>query len=109
MAHHCHAIQCERTVPPAMFMCRDHWYMVPKRLRGRIWKHYRPGQEDDWEITRKYADAAKLAIKAVAAKEGIEVTGEEMELVLYDFMVDGLEGIPDKVRGGSGKGKGGKS
>ena len=87
MAHTCHAINCGKRVPPAMFMCKPHWFKVPKFLRDRIWHHYRPGQEADWEITQKYADAAKEAITEVAKREGIEVTGNEIELTIYDHFV----------------------
>jgi hypothetical protein len=25
-----------------MFMCKRHWFMVPKTLRDEVWLHYRP-------------------------------------------------------------------
>lgn len=49
MAHTCHAIGCSKKVPPAMFMCKSHWFRVPKFLRDGIWATYRPGQEKDWK------------------------------------------------------------
>lgn len=85
MSHTCHAIECTRQVPAKMFMCKRHWYMVPSTLRHLVWKYYRPGQEDDWQITQEYADVAKRAVIAAAEKEGLTVTGEEEELALYDF------------------------
>lgn len=30
MEHTCHADMCAAVVPPKMFMCRTHWYMVPE-------------------------------------------------------------------------------
>ena len=64
--HHCHARDCNTSVPPKLFMCRKHWYMVPKRLRDRIWATYRPGQEVDKEPSREYLNAAMEAVNAVA-------------------------------------------
>lgn len=72
MAHHCHATGCETAVPPQMFMCRRHWYMLPHCLRQAIWATYRPGQCDDWQISHAYAEAARAAVRFVAAKEGVE-------------------------------------
>jgi len=46
--------------------------MVPKPLRDRIWATYRPGQCDDWQPSAAYCDTAIEAVKAVAAKEGLE-------------------------------------
>lgn len=70
--HTCHATACEVNVPPEMFMCRRHWFMLPKRLRDKIWRHYREGQCDDWQITKAYSEAAKECVRFIAAKEGIE-------------------------------------
>jgi hypothetical protein len=80
MAHTCHAIACEVPVPPAMLMCRPHWFRVPKSLRDRVWAEYENG------VTRAYCDAAKAAVTAVAEKEGRTVTGKEPELLLYDWI-----------------------
>jgi hypothetical protein len=70
MKHTCHARFCETGVPPKMFMCRKHWYMVPVRLRSLIWATYVPGQEIRKDPTPEYLDVAMEAIAAVAAKEG---------------------------------------
>lgn len=72
MAHTCHATECKVHVPPEMFMCRRHWFSLPKKLRNEIWRTYRPGQCDDWNITKEYSEAAKTCIRYIAAKEGIE-------------------------------------
>lgn len=69
MSHTCHADGCSREVPPRLFMCRPHWYLVPKPLRDEIWRHYRPGQEIDKQPSAAYLAVAKRAIAAVAAKE----------------------------------------
>lgn len=80
MAHTCHAIECEVPVPPAMLMCKPHWFRVPLALRNRVWKEYNNG------ITKAYCAAAKAAVTAVAEKEGRTVTGREPELLLYDMV-----------------------
>lgn len=72
MAHTCHATDCNIRVPPEMFMCRHHWFSLPKKLRDKIWATYRPGQCDDWNITKAYSEAAKECIIFIASKEGIE-------------------------------------
>lgn len=67
--HHCHAEGCEAKVPPAMFMCKRHWFMVPLGLRNRVWALYEPGQEQTKDASRAYLKVAHEAIAAVAAKE----------------------------------------
>lgn len=67
--HVCHAKKCKVEVPPKMLMCRKHWYMVPKKIQQRVWKHYVPGQEISKTPTRKYLKAAQAAVDAVAERE----------------------------------------
>ena len=69
MNHHCHARGCVREVPPAMLMCRAHWFMVPAVLRRAIWAAYRPGQEDDKQPSAAWMDLADAAIQAVERLE----------------------------------------
>ena len=69
MGHKCHAINCYRTVPPKMLMCRKHWFMVDPELRYRIWATYVPGQEITKDPSSEYLEAAKQAIKCVRDKE----------------------------------------
>lgn len=72
--HYCHAWQCITPVPRRMFMCRVHWYMVPKSLRDQIWKHYREGQEEDpILVTEKYLKVTRKAIQKVAKQEGYKL------------------------------------
>lgn len=52
-----------------MFMCKRHWYMVPKHLRDAIWANYRPGQEVTKDPSSEYLEVAMQAIRAVADKE----------------------------------------
>lgn len=57
--HDCHWPGCNKQVPPAMWGCRVHWYMLPKRLRDRIWDTYEPGQEKNMTPNRDYIQVAK--------------------------------------------------
>lgn len=70
MSHHCHADGCDEPVPPAMFMCRRHWYMVPRPLQRAIWATYRRGQEIDKRPSDAYLLNADQAVRVVAGKEG---------------------------------------
>ena len=50
-------------------MCRRHWFTVPKRLQLAVYKHYRPGQCDDMDVSPEWVMAATAAIKAVEIRE----------------------------------------
>ncbi len=65
-------MRCGQTVAPAILMCKKHWYMVPRDIRMRVLRSYRPGQErEGWEGTSaEYQEAVKAAIDAVARAEG---------------------------------------
>ena len=69
MTHVCHANKCQTQVPPKMFMCKKHWFMVPQKLRDAIWREYRPGQEIRKDPSGAYLDVAHAAIVAVAEQE----------------------------------------
>lgn len=73
-AHVCHAKNCITPVPPRLLMCGRHWRMVPYGLKLQVWATYQPGQERlpcRVEVSEEYLDAAREAIDAVAAKEGL--------------------------------------
>lgn len=57
--HLCHWPGCSRHVPPAMWGCKDHWYRLPDKLRRRVWKSYRPGQENDQQPSADYLAVAR--------------------------------------------------
>ena len=80
--HRCHATGCEAPVPPVMWGCRKHWFMVPRPIRMRILEAYRPGQCDDWKPSKEYLEAAKDGVIAVAEKEG-----KEPDTKLYDHFL----------------------
>lgn len=69
--HLCHADNCTTPVPPRIFMCRKHWFMVPMDLRGRLLAEYQPGQEKLGEIwpSDEYLTLAFQCVDAVSAKE----------------------------------------
>ncbi len=67
--HTCHWPGCTSQVPPAMWGCRQHWFMLPKYLRNRIWAAYRSGQEIDLSPSEAYIKAAR-EVQDWIAKEG---------------------------------------
>lgn len=81
MTHHCHATGCKVAVPPVMFFCKGHWFSLPKPMRDAIWKTYRPGQCDDWNISHEYANAARTAVRYIAEKEG-----KKPDTAVYDML-----------------------
>lgn len=56
--HHCHWPGCKTQVPPAMWGCKTHWFMLPRYLRNKIWKAYSPGQEVDMSPSDEYVNVA---------------------------------------------------
>lgn len=38
--------KCHTLIPREMFMCKSHWFALPKELRDRIWKAYRADDRD---------------------------------------------------------------
>ncbi len=68
-AHTCHAKDCTTHVPPHMFMCRKHWYMLPKEDRYAIWDEYIPGQEITMTPTDEYLAVAMRCVELVARLE----------------------------------------
>jgi transcriptional regulator with XRE-family HTH domain len=56
--HACHWPGCDGQVPPAMWGCKMHWFMLPKALRDKIWRAYRPGQERDMTPSAAYLAVA---------------------------------------------------
>lgn len=64
--HTCHARGCISVVPPKLFMCRAHWYALPKEHRDAIWATYRRGQEVTKTPSDDYLRAARAAIQYLA-------------------------------------------
>lgn len=69
ISHTCHLPICTVVVPKRLFMCKEHWYMVPKILRDGVWANYNPGQENGKvPVTDRYLAITDLAIRAVIQK-----------------------------------------
>lgn len=75
LPHYCHARECEVRVPPAMFMCKKHWYTLPKPMREAVWGAYTPGQEIRMDPTDDYVNVVHRAIEWLAVKEGLRHVG----------------------------------
>ena len=56
--HHCHWPGCNKQVPPAMWGCRTHWFMLPQYLRNKIWMTYEIGQEVNFTPSKEYIETA---------------------------------------------------
>jgi hypothetical protein len=52
-----------------MFMCKQHWEMLPKDMRDMIWSLYRTGQEKTKDPSMEYLNHAMACINYVADKE----------------------------------------
>lgn len=72
--HYCHARRltgCNAEVAPKMFMCKRHWFRLPKKMRDAIWAAYQPGQEDRLvRPTEEYFRVTDEAERYVAEREG---------------------------------------
>lgn len=86
-AHTCHAHECRRVVPPAMFMCRAHWYSLDARVRTAIWREYRPGQEIDKDPSNRYLAVQQYAIASLLFKPDDEQAAIDMVPYLTRFVL----------------------
>lgn len=75
--HHCHWPKCEAQVPPAMWGCRKHWYMLAIGLRNKVWAAYQPGQEETMTPSRKYVEVAREVQEWIAANYPADTEGEK--------------------------------
>lgn len=57
--HRCHWPKCDQIVPPSLWGCKRHWYMLPYKLRTGILQAYRPGQERTKTPSKEYQAAAR--------------------------------------------------
>lgn len=67
--HACHWPGCNVQVPPAKWGCTKHWFWLPKEIRDRIWRAFRPGQEINLTPSREYLDAAAAAQEWIRQRE----------------------------------------
>lgn len=69
LPHFCHATDCNVRVPPSMFMCKTHWYELPKTMRDELLAAYVPGQETRKDPSPEYLDVAMRCVELVAFYE----------------------------------------
>jgi hypothetical protein len=62
MPHTCHWPGCGHEIPASLFMCKKHWFALPRALRQEIWRTYRSGQEVTKDPSREYMAAALAAV-----------------------------------------------
>ena len=89
--HTCHALGCERNVPPRLHMCPQHWRMVPKAKQRALWAAYRPGQELRMDPTAEYLRAAAACVRAVAEAEGHAEEAIASEVQPYESWAELIE------------------
>jgi hypothetical protein len=63
MSHTCHATGCRVAVLPKMFLCRRHWFSLPKPMRDAVWAVYVLGQEIRKDPTPEYLAVTQAAIR----------------------------------------------
>jgi len=68
--HECHWPGCGKQVSPAMWGCKRHWFMLPAVLRAKVWKAYRPGQEEDLDVSDAYFAIAREVQQWIATHGG---------------------------------------
>jgi hypothetical protein len=89
MKHHCHWPGCAREVPPKMWGCPPHWYVLPKHLRDAIWKAYVPGQEITKNPSGAYLQAAanvhEWALQYEIAKRAAEAAKPKTPVACLDL------------------------
>lgn len=78
--HHCHWPGCTRQVPPAMWGCKPHWFTIPKALRDRIWRTFKPGQEVNGTPSADYVAAARDVQAWIAEKIATDAASKPGEL-----------------------------
>ena len=82
--HLCHWPGCQHRVSPARWGCKKHWFMLPLKIRTRIWTAYVPGQERTKRPSQAYIEAARAAqdwildkmAKEQAARQARESQGD---------------------------------
>lgn len=58
MSHWCHWPGCDKQVPPRLWGCQKHWFMLPLEIRNKILGAYVKGQEISKAPSRRYIEAA---------------------------------------------------
>lgn len=108
--HTCHAHGCTVEVPPKMFMCKPHWFALPKKVQRAIWREYRPGQERDKMPSARYMAVQQYAVCQSAFRPNDEQSARDaaqylaralrfQQLAIEQGEGDPLEGLlPEGVK-----------
>lgn len=86
----CAAIQCgtelpdddaQRAAGQDLYVCRQHYYRLSWALRNALRESYKRVTVDGWRPTLEFCEAAESAVRLLARKDGVKVTGKEEVLV----------------------------
>lgn len=70
IAHHCHAVGCNKRVAPKLLMCAAHWRRVPAKWKELVWRTYRAGQEVTKTPSKPYLFVQGVVVAQVAFFDG---------------------------------------
>jgi hypothetical protein len=76
-AGQCPVPGCGERIDPTRLMCRRDWYVVPKKLRDRVWATWRSGQA---AASREHQQAV---LKAIAVCRAARVSGWRRHLARF--------------------------
>lgn len=65
--HTCHWPSCSKKIPPAVFMCKAHWFTLPASLRNKVWRAFRPGQEISKTPSPEYMEVYQEVMEWIKA------------------------------------------
>lgn len=69
-------------------MCRTHWRMVPRQLQALVWRYYRRGQEVRKDPSTQYQAVQRVAVGAVAEREGYSQEAIRLALAARCLVVE---------------------
>lgn len=88
MSHTCHARGCEVEVPRKLFMCKKHWFKLPKAMQDAVWREYKPGQENGQaSVTEEYCRVTDEAIRhlhELEAKAQAKAAADAGQLSMFE-------------------------
>lgn len=73
--HTCHWPGCGKSVPPAMWGCKTHWFKLPARLRAKVWATFKPGQEITKTPSPEYLAVAREVQEWIKRAESSDAPG----------------------------------
>lgn len=89
-SHHCHFDPCNEGTSPKMFMCKTHWYEVPKSLRNLVWEYYQPGQEKRKDPTPEYLFITIVCRLYLAERYKLAELSTTLKTMLNTFYKDAV-------------------